>query len=513
MTSSPQSPPAVSPAAAAAELLRRRRARSSVLDFSAYTFDGYAPGWHHRRLCDFLDRFVAGEVRRGMVLMPPQHGKSEHVSRRLPAYLLGRRPKLRILATSYTSDLASAMSRDVQKIMDGGPYRKLFPDSCLGGKNVRTVAGPNPLRNNDMFEVVDREGRFTGGFYKSAGIGGGISGRSCDVGIIDDPMRGRADAESPAMRERGWGWYNGDFLSRMHKDSQILLTLTPWHEDDIRGRLLNLMREDPKADQWEVLRFPALREDLDDPLDPRELGEPLWPEKHDLAELEAKKAASSYDWDSLYQLRPRAAGMVEWPDEYFGPHLWFDDWPPDLAVRVLALDPSKGKADKSGDYSAYVLLGVDGQNTLWVDADLDNTRPVEPLESCPGMRSIVTDGLEIVRAWRPDAFVVETNGFQELVYWALERWAKLKNVHAPLWSVNNTDPKQARVRTLGTYFAQRRIRVRNTRGGRLLVQQLRDFPTGLHDDGPDALKLAEFMASHLLFGNVEGKKPPVQLRA
>jgi hypothetical protein len=214
----------------------------------------------------------------------------------LPAYLLGQRPGARIIAASCTADLASSMNRDVQRVIEGGGYWRLFPGTRLGGKNIRAAAGPRPLRNSDEFEILDGDGQFTGGFYKSAGVGCAIVGRPMDYGLIDDPTKGRENADSPAHRENVWGWFNGDFMSRTHGDTSILLTATRWHEDDLPGRLLAKARDDPKADQWEVVCWPAVCEEGPTEADPRRPGEPLWPERHPLAELEAKRASSLYDW-------------------------------------------------------------------------------------------------------------------------------------------------------------------------------------------------------------------------
>ena len=198
---------------------------------------------------------------------------------------------------------------------------------------------------------------------------------------------------------------------------------------------------------------------------------------------------------------------TEWPAEYFGSHLFFDEWSQagDLRTRVMSLDPSKGRADKSGDYSAFVLLGWDGQ-TMWVDCDLDNTRPVEPLRSAPERRSIVEDGLRLYREWNPQAVLVEVNGFQELVATALARAGHERGLTLPLHTIANVIPKVQRIRTLGPFFAQRRIRVRNTPGGRTLVAQLRDFPLADKDDGPDSLHLAITMLDCVLGKNRSGLK-------
>lgn len=226
------------------------------------------------------------------------------------------------------------------------------------------------------------------------------------------------------------------------------------------------------------------------------------------AELEQARRDSPRFFGQEYEARFVSLEGAEWPAEYFDGIL-FDDWPPDLLHRVLALDPSKGKADRSGDYSAFILLGLDREWTLWADADLDNSRPVE---SPRGGKSLVEDGLSLVRAWQPDAFVCETNGFQELVAAALLRVAGERHQHLPLFGTCSTSPKIGRIRMLGTYLAQGRLRVRNTPGGRLLVQQLRDFPLADHDDGPDALALAVRMMDRLLGNKGEARERPEPVR-
>ena len=157
----------------ARRLIERAATRSvgGVLEFTTVTKPDYNVNWHHRVLCDYLDRFVSGEIKRLMVFMPPRHGKSELVSRRLPAYILGRDPSAGVIACSYSADLASRMNRDVQRIIDSDAYGRIFPDTRLYGANVRTVAKGTYLRNSDIFEVVNHRG-----FYRSAGVGGGITG-------------------------------------------------------------------------------------------------------------------------------------------------------------------------------------------------------------------------------------------------------------------------------------------------------------------------------------------------
>ena len=260
--------------------VRIEKARRSLLGFTTYTYPDYQVNWHHKVLCGYLDHFVSGEIKRLMVFMPPRNGKSELVSRRLPAFILGKDPNASIIATSYTADLASMMNRDTQRIIDDDKYAELFPKTTLFGSNVRTVAKGSYLRNSDIFEVVGHKG-----VYKSAGVGGAITGMGCVYGIIDDPIKNRAEAESLTYRKALRDWYTSTFYTRLEKDARVLITLTRWHEDDLAGRLLKLAQECPDADQWTVVNFPAIAEDTRHHDDTRNTGEPLWPDKYPLKEL------------------------------------------------------------------------------------------------------------------------------------------------------------------------------------------------------------------------------------
>ncbi|MGV7002491.1 phage terminase large subunit [Priestia megaterium] len=276
------------------------KARRRLVDFTLYTMPEYEVNWHHERLCEALDKLVSGDIKRLMVFMPPRNGKSELGSRRFPAYVLGKDPDAQIIATSYSADLASRMNRDVQRIIDSPEYQEVFPEVGLNGSNVRTIANGSYLRNSDIFEIVNHKG-----VYKSSGIGGGITGMGMTYGIIDDPFKNRKEAESQTMRNAVWDWYASTFYTRLEKDARVLIILTRWHEDDLAGRLLKQAQEDPEAEQWTVINYPAIAEDPIDQSDPREEGEPLWPAKYSLDDLKKiKKAVGTYEWSALYQQRP-----------------------------------------------------------------------------------------------------------------------------------------------------------------------------------------------------------------
>lgn len=274
-------------------------ARKSFLHFYKYMQPSHVPtiNWHHVHLCKKLELFAQGKIKKLMVFMPPQHGKSELCSRIFPAYILGKRPTARIISASYNADLSSKFNRDVQRNIDSASFKLTFPNVGLNAKAVRSDKNGAWLRNKDEFEVVTY-----GGYYKNAGVRGGITGRSCDIAIIDDPVKGAEDAGSPTIRDKTWDWYAQDLCSRLHNDSQQLIIMTRWHEDDLAGRIL--ASEDAK--EWEVVVFPAIKVNDLNPEDPRKIGEPLWAAKHNLKRLQSMRNLGERKFQCLYQQDPVA---------------------------------------------------------------------------------------------------------------------------------------------------------------------------------------------------------------
>lgn len=261
----------------------------------------YEWSWHHSELASKLMAWIRGDITRLMVSMPPRHGKSELVSRLLPAFIFGLHPAAKIIACSYSASLASDMNSDVQRIMTSEEYGLAFPGSCLNPKNVVTLTAPK--RNSTRFDIVGNDG-----YYICAGVNGPITGKGFHFGIIDDPIKNQQEAESKIQRDKIFGWYQSTFYSRKENHprigkARILITQTRWHEDDLAGRLLE-MQDQEDADQWETVIFPAIAEE-DEPR--RSRGEALWPTKYDLDDLATIKAQlGSRSWAALYQQRPSA---------------------------------------------------------------------------------------------------------------------------------------------------------------------------------------------------------------
>ncbi len=321
----------------------RERARRAMLPFVRWTFKGFEESWHHAKVADFLTRFVKGDIKRGMLIMPPRHSKTEFASRRLPALMLGKNPHARIIAASYGADLAKLISRDVQHIIRTPEYQALFPGTCIGGSD--------DVETGQFWTITG-----TDGYYRAAGIGGGIGGFGASYGLIDDPIKDAKEAMSQTFRDSVWEWYISTFYPRLELPGHILITMTRWHEDDLAGRLLRASEHDPDADQWDVLTLPAIARG-GNAGDPRDPGEALWPARFPVERLKAIKATMLDWWDALYQGSPvpPGGGMFE--------RAWFADRiiPPD-AVPTTDIDwcrfwDAAGTKD-GGDWTVGARVGL-----------------------------------------------------------------------------------------------------------------------------------------------------------
>ncbi len=278
-----------------ADQMRAELARRNFIDFVTFTKSDYQVNWHHDLLADYLDRFARGEIKKLMVFMPPQHGKSELTSRRLPAYLLGLNPSLKIVGSSYSADIASSFNREVQRVIDSAEYELIFPDTKLSSKRTKTDARNSVLRNADIFETVGYNG-----YYKSVGVGGSLTGFTSDILIIDDPVKDAVEANSPTDQQRKWDWYTSVALTRLHNDAQQLITMTRWHKEDLCGKILNKMPE-----EWEVLHLEAIKKNIRHPKDPRKQGQALWESRHSKKRILSIANANPETFDALFQGDPK----------------------------------------------------------------------------------------------------------------------------------------------------------------------------------------------------------------
>lgn len=330
----------------------KRDARGSLLGYTQATMPKYVVNWHHRVLAEHLEKVRTGEIKRLLVLTPPRHGKTQLVSRHFPAYCLAKNPNEKIIGCSYSAGLARSINRDVQRILGTPQSQYAFPNLKL----ATTGNHDNKVKNTYTFETVGADGH-----YIAAGIGGSITGKGFTIGIVDDPIKNRKEAESKIVREAIWEWWTSTFLTRGEgafaeteegdNEERIVVTLTPWNEDDLAGRILKNAKE--TGEEWTVLRFPAMSETVIDPGDERtEPGIPLWPLKYSIEKLEKiKRTVGSRDWNALYQCRPASEKGDIFERQWFK---WYDR---EDMVRAdgltLSVDASFKETGKS-----YVVIGL-----------------------------------------------------------------------------------------------------------------------------------------------------------
>lgn len=266
----------------------RRKASSHLLDFTKATFPKFIPTWFHTSYYQKLNDFAAGRIRKLAVFMPPQHGKSEGSTRRLPAYILGKRPDAKVAIVSYNASKARKFNREIQRIIDEPLYQSIFDGITLSN------GADGHARTNDEFEIVGRAGGL-----KSVGVEGPLTGEAVDILIMDDLYKDAMSAWSPTVRENVSDWYSTVAETRLHNDSQQLIVFTRWHPQDLAGELLESQKD------WEVVVYPAIKVGEPTEEDPREAGEPLFPDKHNLEKLLAIRERNPLVFDSLYQQDPQ----------------------------------------------------------------------------------------------------------------------------------------------------------------------------------------------------------------
>ena len=282
--------------------------QEDLLSFTRHTLPSFTPAPFHLAYYEVLTRFAMGEIKKLMITMPPQHGKSEGATRRLPAFVLGQDPDKRIAIVSYNATKARKFNRELQRIMDDDRYYELFPQTLLAGQASYQEQGKrsrNYARNADECEIVGYQGSF-----KTIGVGGSLTGEPVDMLIMDDLYKDAASAWSPVIRQNVADWYDTVASTRLHNDSQQLMVFTRWHMEDLAGRLLEQEGVYDPIDNpqgWMLISFPAIQNKPPSELDPRAEGEPLWPERHSLTKLLEIKERTPTVFESMYQQNPQSS--------------------------------------------------------------------------------------------------------------------------------------------------------------------------------------------------------------
>lgn len=393
----------VKPDEAVRERARREKARRHLIDFVQYQSPWYRAARHHRLVAEYLE-LVETYIRTGghtgigrlMILMPPRHGKTELVSKHFPAWVMGKNPDKRVIMCSYGADLAVDNSRAVRNMVDGGKYRAVFGDLASSPSiDTQGEIERTPVQLSSDSRSVEAWGLAAPnrGGMTAAGVGGAITGKGAHLLIVDDPVKNRDEAESETARQRVWDWWTSTAYTRLEEGSAIILIQTRWHGDDLAGRLLSTMAQDPKADAWVVLCLmgrwekPELTteytdhteklswekyfneqlsfgvwEEKEDPLGRTE-GQALWPEKYDEDDLDRIEAnVGPYDFQALYQQRPFARQGRMFKREWFNVT---EEPPKGIVERARFWD--KAGTEGGGAFTCGVLMCRTEDGLIYVE--------------------------------------------------------------------------------------------------------------------------------------------------
>lgn len=442
--------------------IRIAKARKGLSYFTLHTKPDYLLGWVHKEICDELDRFLQDvadkKSPRLIITMPPRSGKSELVSRRFPAFALGRNPELQIIATSYSSDLSQRFNRDVQRVIDDEKYFDLFPNTRLSNSRVRTDSRGSYIRTSDLFEIVGHAGA-----YRSCGVGGGITGQGADILIIDDPIKDRAQAGSKTIRDSIWDWYTSTAYTRLSPGGGVIVMATRWHTDDLIGRLIQRMGE---GDTFRIVNYPAIAEH--DELH-RKAGEALHPERYPLSTLlQIQKTIGSRDWEALYQQHPVPDGGALFKLE------WFRRWtatslPPEFDHTLMSWDMTF-KDSKNSDYVVGQVWGKKGPNFYLLDQVRGQWDFVKTKEM---VRVLAHKWPRVVRKLVED----KANGSAVI--------SELKSTVSGFVPITPTESKEARASSVTPYFEAGNVFIPEDSAAPWVphyVSELLEFPAGSHDD-------------------------------
>jgi predicted phage terminase large subunit-like protein len=436
-------------------MLREKKNKTEIhndfLKFVKTVWPDFIQGDHHKKIADQFNRLARGDINRLIINMPPRHTKSEFASFLLPAWMIGKNPKLKIIQTTHTAELAVRFGRKAKTLIDSEDYQKIFQ-----------------TRLREDSQAAGRWETEQGGEYFAAGVGGAITGRGADLLIIDDP-HSEQDAMNPEALERAYEWYTSGPRQRLQPGGKIVVVMTRWSVKDLTAQLIKSSAE-AKADQWELIEFPAILP----------TNQAVWPEYWKLSELESVKASLSVQkWNAQWMQNPTAEEGSIIKREWW--RVWDKPYIPDLEHIIQSYDTAFLKKE-TADYSAITTWGVfrlneDSEpNLILLDAYKERLEFPE----------LKRKALEQYSYWNPETVIIEAKAS------GLPLTYELRKMGIPVvnFTPSKGNDKHARVNAVAPLFESGQIWAPDQKFAEEVVEECAAFPYGDNDDLVDSMTQA-----------------------
>ena len=433
------------------EKTKQSKVHGSFLDFVKHVWPEFIEGKHHKKIADKFNQIASGKIKRLIINMPPRHTKSEFASYLLPSWMVGRRPDLKIIQTTHTTELAIRFGRKAKTLMDSPEYKQVFK-----------------TRLREDSQAAGKWETEQGGEYYAAGVGSAITGRGADLLIIDDP-HSEQDALNVTALERAYEWYTSGPRQRLQPGGAIVVVMTRWNMKDLTGMLLKSQKE-LKSDKWEVIEFPAIMPS----------NKPVWPEYWKKEELEGVKASISIGkWNAQWMQNPTAEEGSLIKREWW--KTWEKDAIPPLQHIIQSYDTAFLKKE-TADYSAITTWGVFQPN----DDSPPNLILLDALKERLEFPELRKTALEQYRYWNPETVIIESKAS------GLPLTYELRKMGIPVinYTPSKGNDKHARVNAVAPLFESGVIWAPDHKFAEEVIEECASFPYGDHDDLVDSMTQA-----------------------
>jgi predicted phage terminase large subunit-like protein len=430
-------------------LKKLEAAEKNFLPFVRHVWPEFISGYHHRKIAKKFEDISRGKIKRLIVNMPPRHTKSEFASFLFPSWLVGNNPKLKIIQTTHNTELAVRFGRKMKNLIDSDLYKQVFDKVAISADS----------------KAAGRWETNHGGEYFAAGVGSSITGRGADLLIIDDP-HSEQDALSTTAFDNAYEWYTSGPRQRLQPGGAIVIVMTRWGTKDLTGRLIDAQAKEPKADQWEVIEFPAILPS----------NKPIWPEYWDIETLQTTKASlTEQKWQAQWQQKPTSEEGSIIKREWW--KVWDEKEVPDLIHVIQSYDTAFSRKE-TADYSAITTWGVfshprkNSPQIILLDADRGRWEFTE----------LKKHAIDKYKFWEPETVIVEAKAS------GLPLTDELRSAGIPVvnYTPSRGQDKHVRVNSVAPLFESGQVWVPDERWTEDVIEECAAFPFGDHDDYVDS---------------------------